>query len=129
MHRLNEFHFYAATNATNTLSETIYQASAGWITVVIACSLMLLGFGILGIICESKCLAPNRFDSVLSHTYDNPQFEPESGASTVDVEARLKQLGNLEVRVGDVSKGGDVGRIGLGLKSKVQGLKLGKLYE
>lgn len=124
-----ELYWYAEANITTSVGKEVYQPVAIWVAVLLFCSLSITCIGILGIICKSKSLAPNRFDAVFGHTYDNPDFGLDSGATTLGVDERLRLLGHLEVRVGDVRKGWDVGRIGLAMKDNVSTLKLGRSYE
>ncbi|KAI1498917.1 hypothetical protein F5X99DRAFT_391829 [Biscogniauxia marginata] len=103
---VNEYYFYAATNVTTSVTTKVYRPEIVWVTVLLICSLILIGIGILGIVCESRSLAPNRFDAVLRHTFDNPEFGAGIGGTTLDVDERLKLLGQIEVEVGVLGKDG-----------------------
>lgn len=78
---------------------------------------------------ESRSLAPKRFDPVIGQTFDNPDFGLDPGGTTLDVDDRLRLLGQLEIQIGDVRKDWDVGRISFAVKENVAPLKLGRFYE
>lgn len=120
---------YAATNVTTTYSVDVYHPIICWVVVLLLCSATLLCVGTFGIVCESRSLAPGMFDPVLSHTCNNITFGIEPGGSTLDVEDRLRILGHMEVRVGDIHHVSDVGYIGLAVKEKVMPMRKGRLYE
>lgn len=122
-------HLFALTNVTTSTDIEVYQAKAVWVASLLICSLTVLCLGIFGIICESRSLAPKRFDPVIGQTFDNPDFGLDPGGTTLDVDDRLRLLGQLEIQIGDVRKDWDVGRISFAVKENVAPLKLGRFYE
>lgn len=122
-------HSFASTNVTTNTNIEVYQAKAVWVASLLICSLTVLCLGIFGIICKSRSLAPKRFDPVIGQTFDNPDFGLDPGGTTLDVDDRLRLLGQLEIQIGDVRKDWDLGRLSFAVKENVAPLKLGRFYE
>ncbi|KAH9985175.1 hypothetical protein F4779DRAFT_639551 [Xylariaceae sp. FL0662B] len=94
-------------------------SSRRWVADLIFCSLTTTCICIFGILFRSRSLALDRFDAVLGHTFDNPDFGLDSGGITLDVDERLCLLDQLAVRVVDVRKFWDIERIGFTMKDNV----------
>ncbi|KAI3319507.1 hypothetical protein HD806DRAFT_525491 [Xylariaceae sp. AK1471] len=121
--------YYATTNVTTSNSNEVYRADPLWITLLVLCSLSGITIGIVGLICEARSLAPDRFDPVLGLTFDNTELGLPLGGSAVGVDDRLCLLNQLVVRVGDVARDEEIGRIGLAIESRVSPVRRERFYK
>ncbi|TRX95838.1 hypothetical protein FHL15_003392 [Xylaria flabelliformis] len=120
---------YATTIANTSISTEIYKADPVWVTLTIFCSLTAVTVGGIGLLCESRSIIPNRFDSVLGLTYSNRDLDLVVDGSVLGVDERLRLLNQVEVRVGDVMGNADIGRIAFAVMDKVSPVRKGRLYE
>lgn len=119
----------ANTNASSTKFEEVYNPSTVWLILLFLSSMVMSFVGIIGITCGMKTLAPDRFDSVVSQTYDNPYFECPPGGSGLDVTERAKLLQKVKVMIGNVEQNGDVGKLGFATVENAQPVETAKFYE
>ncbi|KAI1153940.1 hypothetical protein F4825DRAFT_413406 [Nemania diffusa] len=120
---------YATTITNTSISTEVYKANYVWVTLNFICLLTALALAIIGLVCESRSVVPNRFDSVLGLTYNNQDLGLEMDGSVLGVDERLRLLSQLEVRVGDVKGNAETGRIAFAAKDKPLPVRKGRLYE
>lgn len=118
-----------------------YKVSWPWLIVLVFSCFLLLGFGITGIILDSKTLGPDIIGFASSLTRDNRYIklddgdvelgeESLEGASSKNAYETMKDMKHHKVMLQDVRGHEDVGKIALGSVGLQHGapLKQGRLY-
>ncbi|KAF2235108.1 hypothetical protein EV356DRAFT_432773, partial [Viridothelium virens] len=118
-------------NATVFTYYEIYVCNYVWLAILIACSVVLLLTGIVGLILKAFCRSPEMMGYVASMTYDNPHMKLPPGGSALGAMERARLLRRVRVRIGDVEKNSDVGHVAFAyiehLESKDTDDTVGKL--
>jgi hypothetical protein len=118
----------ASTTATHALVSEVYLVNYGWAAAMFLSAVTLLCTAVTGAVLRRQVKGPDVFDPVAAWTYDNPSLPVPSDGTAMDIGQRIRALKNVEVRVGDVWGGREIGKIALGRKSETGKLIEGRLY-
>ena len=109
-----------------------YWTDWRWFSIFMICSVLLLVFGVVGVIWESLTISPDilGFASSLAKPSKYMQLPDDLDLDeTIGGAERARRLGNLRVMMMDVNAKGKVGKIALGTPSEnAQRLQKGRLY-
>jgi hypothetical protein len=120
-----------STQATLTRTVEVYTYNRLWLALLFAGSAVLLATGLAGKVLERRTLAPDMLGYVASMTYNNPYLplrDHDGGGGALDAMQRVRLLGNMRVKFGDVRGDEDVGRLAFTLDSDTRALEKGRKY-
>jgi hypothetical protein len=121
-----------STRATLTRTVEVYTYNKLWLALLFASSAVLLATGLVGKVLERRTLAPDMLGYVASMTYNNPYLAlPDhdgGGGAALDAMQRVRLLGNMRVKFGDVRGDEEVGRLAFTLDSDTRALEKGRKY-
>lgn len=124
---------YVYGNVTGefTVYTEVYGIHWTWFCVLIFCSVLLLVFGVAGIILDNRTIGPDIIGFASSITRDNRYMKLASDSSVAGGVERARALKNVEVMLQDVRADAEVGRVALGTvqgNEKSGRLQRGRLY-
>jgi hypothetical protein len=126
--------FVARTvTANNTHSVEVYVCHAWWLALLVAASTILFFIAAVGTALRWMTTAPDVLGFASSVTRDNPYVVTSGGNSAMDGLELTKALGDLRIRLSDVSEGDGYGHLAVSSFAPGQGpgsrsLKKGRLY-
>ncbi|KAI0385442.1 hypothetical protein F5Y04DRAFT_185938 [Hypomontagnella monticulosa] len=119
----------ASTSGVLTQVQEVYKPDVPWLILLFVAAGTMSAVSLSGVIYGLKARAPDRFDVIMSQTYDNPYFDCPPGGSLLGVKDRAKLLRHVRVRVGNVHPEGEVGKLGFATAENARSVRSANLYE
>lgn len=109
--------------------DPVYTVDAAWLAVFWIANMITLAAAVAGLFFKLRCRAPQIFGFVTPLIYESPYFSRSlQEGSTLSVGTHIRALRDLRVRVGDVQRDADIGRIAFGEEVRVAGLRDGRRH-
>lgn len=118
----------ASTTANVTRYSEVYIPNVTWIIVLSVSSVILWATSLYGIFVSCRTLVPDMFDAVTALTFDDQYFRIPAELATLDATERARKLRNVNVRIGDLKNGGEVGKVAFASDDQAKSLTRKRLY-
>jgi hypothetical protein len=117
-----------STQAMLTRTVEVYSYSKLWLALLFASAGVLLATGLAGKLLERRTLVPDMLGYVASMTYNNRYLPLPDLDDALDAMQRVRLLGAMRVRFGDVHGDEEVGRLAFTSNINTRPLEEGRKY-